>query len=50
MFMEMNLFLKMVIRFQGGLVNELKLNGITTIKKADKYLLEVFVHILTKDL
>lgn len=29
--------------FQGRLVNELKLNGITTIKEANKYLLEVFV-------
>lgn len=29
--------------FQGRLVNELKLNGITTIEKANKYLLEVFV-------
>ena len=29
--------------FQGRLVNELKLNGITTIDKANKYLTEVFV-------
>ena len=29
--------------FQGRLVNELKLNGITTIEGANKYLLEVFV-------
>ena len=29
--------------FQGRLVNELKLNGITTIEKANKYLIEVFV-------
>lgn len=29
--------------FQGRLVNELKLNGITTIGEANKYLLEVFV-------
>lgn len=29
--------------FQGRLVNELKLNGITTIEDANKYLLEVFV-------
>ena len=29
--------------FQGRLVNELKLNGITTIEKANKYLTEVFV-------
>lgn len=29
--------------FQGRLVNELKLNGITTIDEANKYLLEVFV-------
>lgn len=29
--------------FQGRLVNELKLNGITTIEAANKYLLEVFV-------
>ena len=29
--------------FQGRLVNELKLNGITTIDKANKYLIEVFV-------
>lgn len=29
--------------FQGRLVNELKLNGITTIEEANKYLLEVFV-------
>ena len=29
--------------FQGRLVNELKLNGITTIKEANKYLLKVFV-------
>ena len=29
--------------FQGRLVNELKLNGITTIAEANKYLLEVFV-------
>ena len=36
--------------FQGRLVNELKLNGITTIEEANKYLLEVFFQILTKDL
>lgn len=29
--------------FQGRIVNELKLNGITTIEEANKYLLEVFV-------
>ena len=29
--------------FQGRLVNELRLNGITTIDEANKYLLEVFV-------
>lgn len=29
--------------FQGRLVNELKLNGITTIEAANKYLLEIFV-------
>ena len=29
--------------FQGRLVNELKLNGITTIEEANKYLLEIFV-------
>lgn len=29
--------------FQGRLVNELKLNGITTIEEANKYLLDVFV-------
>ena len=29
--------------FQGRLVNELKLNGITTIDEANKYLLDVFV-------
>ena len=29
--------------FQGRLVNELKLNGITTIVEANKYLLEIFV-------
>ena len=29
--------------FQGRLVNELKLNGITNIEEANKYLLEVFV-------
>ena len=29
--------------FQGRLVNELKLNGITTMEEANKYLLEVFV-------
>ena len=29
--------------FQGRLVNELKLNSITTIEEANKYLLEVFV-------
>lgn len=29
--------------FQGRLVNELKLHGITTIEEANKYLLEVFV-------
>ena len=29
--------------FQGRLVNELKLHGITTIDKANKYLIEVFV-------
>ena len=30
--------------FQGRLVNELKLNGITTIEEANKYLTEIFVH------
>jgi Transcriptional regulator containing PAS, AAA-type ATPase, and DNA-binding domains len=29
--------------FQGRLVNELKLNGITTIPSANKYLLEIFI-------
>lgn len=29
--------------FQGRLVNELKLNGITTIEEANKYLIEIFV-------
>ena len=29
--------------FQGRLVNELKLNGITTIDEANKYLIEVFI-------
>ena len=29
--------------FQGRLVNELKLNGITTIDEANKYLIEIFV-------
>ena len=29
--------------FQGRLVNELKLNGITTIEDANKYLIEVFI-------
>ena len=29
--------------FQGRLVNELKLNGITTIEEANKYLIDVFV-------
>ena len=29
--------------FQGRLVNELRLNGITTIEEANKYLLEIFV-------
>ena len=29
--------------FQGRLVNELKLNGITTIEEANKYLIEVFI-------
>ena len=29
--------------FQGRLINELKLNGITTIEAANKYLIEVFV-------
>ena len=29
--------------FQGRLVNELKLNGITTMEEANKYLIEVFV-------
>ena len=29
--------------FQGRLVNELKLNGITTMEEANKYLTEVFV-------
>ena len=29
--------------FQGRLVNELRLNGITTIEEANKYLIEVFV-------
>ena len=29
--------------FQGRLINELKLNGITTIEEANKYLIEVFV-------
>ncbi len=34
--------------FQGRLVNELKLNGITTIDEANKYLLEVFVPYFNK--
>lgn len=34
--------------FQGRLVNELKLNGITTIEEANKYLLEVFVPYFNK--
>ena len=34
--------------FQGRLVNELKLNGITTIEKANKYLTEVFVPYFNK--
>lgn len=34
--------------FQGRLVNELKLNGITTIEEANKYLLEVFVQDFNK--
>ena len=34
--------------FQGRLVNELKLNGITTIEKANKYLLEIFVPYFNK--
>ena len=29
--------------FQGRLINELKLNGITTIEEANKYLIEVFI-------
>ena len=29
--------------FQGRLVNELKLNGITTIEEANKYLIEIFI-------
>ena len=29
--------------FQGRLVNELKLNSITTIEKANKYLIDIFV-------
>ena len=29
--------------FQGRLINELKLNGITTINDANKYLIEIFV-------
>ena len=34
--------------FQGRLVNELKLNGITTIEEANKYLLDVFVPYFNK--
>lgn len=34
--------------FQGRLVNELKLNGITTIEEANKYLLNVFVPAFNK--
>lgn len=34
--------------FQGRLVNELKLNGITTIEEVNKYLLEVFVPYFNK--
>ena len=34
--------------FQGRLINELKLNGITTIEEANKYLLEVFVPYFNK--
>ena len=34
--------------FQGRLVNELKLNGITTIEEANKYLLEIFVPYFNK--
>ena len=34
--------------FQGRLVNELKLNGITTIEEANKYLTEVFVPYFNK--
>ena len=34
--------------FQGRLVNELKLNGITTIEEANKYLLEVFIPYFNK--
>ena len=29
--------------FQGRLINELKLNGITTIEEANKYLIEIFI-------
>lgn len=34
--------------FQGRLVNELKLHGITTIEQANKYLLEVFIPYFNK--
>ena len=34
--------------FQGRLVNELKLNGITTIEEANKYLLNVFIPYFNK--
>lgn len=34
--------------FQGRLVNELRLNGITTIEEANKYLLEVFIPYFNK--
>lgn len=36
--------------FQGRLVNELKLHGITTIEEANKYLIDVFFLTLIKDL
>lgn len=36
------------ITFQDRLVNELKLNGITTIEEANKYLLNVFIPYFNK--
>ena len=36
------------ITFQDRLVNELKLNGITTIEEANKYLLNAFIPYFNK--